>query len=176
MTPELKEKLLTRLFTSLEYMETFTNHYATGLKTAIDAFAIFEKKYRINSILSGRYAMEYRQWSERVIPNFTRMRKNALVSLEKAREGNFDYIEGATGNLRGLSKDMDGIGWGWWDEVDGSYWKVHAENMNKAEQLGSNIYYTLSDFWDDDEILNEKITGPIDENALLKYLQPGEQP
>ena len=43
MTPELKEKLLQRLFTSLEYMEAFTNYYAAGLQAAEDAFTTFEK-------------------------------------------------------------------------------------------------------------------------------------
>jgi hypothetical protein len=32
MTPELKEQLLLRLFSSLEYMEEFTEHYVAGLQ------------------------------------------------------------------------------------------------------------------------------------------------
>lgn len=176
MTPELKEKLLLRLFSSTEYMEEFTNHYVAGLQAAEDAFAIFEKKCSMDENLTSRYAIEFRQWQERVIPNFRRMKENALLSLNKAKMGDFDYMDGATGSLRGLSKDMDGIGWDWWDEVDPKYWKSHADNMNKAEKMGFNIYYTLSDFWDPGEILEEAITGLIDEKVLLKYLQPSEQP
>jgi hypothetical protein len=176
MTPELKEQLLLRLFSSLEYMEEFTEHYVAGLQAAEDAFAVFEQKCNMDAALANRYAMEFRQWQERVIPNFRRMKENALLSLDKAKAGDFDYMDGATGNLRGLSKDMDGIGWDWWDEVESTYWKSHADNMNKAEKMGGNIYLTLSDFWDTGETLIEEITGPIDEQVLLKYLQPGEQP
>lgn len=176
MTPELKEKLLLRLFSSIEYMEEFTAHYVAGLQAAEDAFAIFEKKYSIDANLANRYAMEFRQWKERVIANFSRMKKNALLSFEKAKAGDFDYIDGATGNLRGLSKDMDGIGWNWWDEIDKKYRKPYSENMSKAEQMGDNIYKTLSNFWRPGSIFKENITGPIDEQVLLKYLQPGEHP
>lgn len=175
MTPELKEKLLLRLFSSIEYMEEFAVYYVAGLQAAEDAFAVFEKRFSISSELQNRFAMEFRQWNERVIPNFHRMRKNVLLSLDKAKEGNFDYMEGATGNLRGLSKDMDGIGWDWWDEVDQKHIKLFSENMSKADKMGENIYYTLSDYWDSGEITNEKITGSIDEKRLLKYLQLGEQ-
>jgi hypothetical protein len=176
MTPDLKEKLLTRLFSSIDYMEEFTKHYSLGLQAADDAFSVFEKRCEIDFSLMNRFSMEFRQWKERVIPNFRRMQKNALISLEKAKQGDFDYIQGATGNLRGLSKDMDGIGWDWWDEVDQKFWKDHADNMNKAEQMGDNIYKTLSQFWGPGSILKESITGPIDEQLLLTYLQPGEQP
>jgi hypothetical protein len=46
----------------------------------------------------------------------------------------------------------------------------------QAEKMGDNIYKTLSNFWRPDSIFKENITGPIDEQLLLKYLQLGEQP
>ena len=176
MTPELKEQLLLRLFSSIEYMEEFTEHYVAGLQAAEDAFAAFEQKCNMDAALANRYAMEFRQWQERVIPNFRRMKENALLSLDKAKAGDFDYIDGATGNLRGLSKDMDGIGSDWWLEVDDFIRRRYADNINKARQMGDNIYKTLSNFWRPGSIFKENITGPIDEQVLLKYLQPGEQP
>ncbi|OZY87152.1 hypothetical protein CBP51_09240 [Cellvibrio mixtus] len=176
MMPELKEKLLLRLFSSIEYMEEFTNHYIVGLQTAEDAFSIFEKKCSLDVNLANRYAIELRQWQERVIPNFKWMKENALLSLDKAKMGDFDYMDGATGNLRGLSKDMDGIGDNWWLEVDELIRRKYADNMNKAKQMGGNIYNTLSDFWDPGEVLIENIIGPVDESLLLKYLLPGEHP
>ncbi len=176
MTPELKEQLLLRLFSSIEYMEEFTEHYVAGLQAAEDAFAVFEQKYNMDAALANRYAMEFRQWQERVIPNFRGMKQDAIFALGNAKQGQTSTIRSTTGNLRGLSKDMDGIGWDWWDEVESTYWKSHADNMNKAEKMGGNIYLTLSDFWDPGETLIEEITGPIDEQVLLKYLQPGEQP
>jgi hypothetical protein len=176
MTPELKEKLLLRLFSSIDYMEEFTQHYVSGLQAADDAFAVFEKKCSADPTLTNRYALEFRQWKEKVIPNFRGMKNNAIVALDNAMQGQSSTIRSATGNLRGLSKDMDGIGWDWWNEIDQKFWKDHAADMNNAKQFGKNIYLTLSDFWDDGEILDEEITGPIDEQLLLTYLQPGEQP
>ncbi len=176
MTPELKEQLLLRLFSSIEYMEEFTEHYVAGLQAAEDAFAVFEQKYNMDAALANRYAMEFRQWQERVIPNFRGMKQDAIFALGNAKQGQTSTIRSTTGNLRGLSKDMDGIGWDWWDEVESTYWKSHADNMNKAEKMGDNIYKTLSNFWRPGSIFKENITGPIDEQVLLKYLQPGEQP
>lgn len=176
MTPELKEKLLLRLFSSIEYMEEFTIHYEAGLQAAADGFVEFEKKYNVDVNLMKRYAMEFRQWKERVIPNFRSMKKNARLAFNNAKEGQFSTIRSATGNLRGLSKDMDGIGWNWWDEIDKKYREPYSENMSKAEQMGDNIYKTLSNFWRPGSIFKENITGPIDELLLLKYLLPGEHP
>lgn len=175
MTPELKEKLLLRLFSSISYMEKFTQHYVVSLQAAEDAFSVFEKKYRATPHLSSRYEMEFQQWKERVIPNFQGMKANAIEALQNARNGYFSTIRSATGNLRGLSKDMDGIGWDWWNEIESSYRSLYSQNISKAQIMGDNIYKTLSQYWRSGSILKESITGPIDEQELLGFLQPGEQ-
>ena len=115
MTPELKEQLLLRLFSSIEYMEEFTEHYVAGLQAAEDAFAVFEQKYNMDAALANRYAMEFRQWQERVIPNFRGMKQDAIFALGNAKQGQISTIRSTTGNLRGLSKDIDCIGWDWCD-------------------------------------------------------------
>lgn len=176
MNPELKEQLLLRLFSSIEYMEEFTEHYVAGLQAAEDAFAAFEQKCNMDAALANRYAMEFRQWQERVIPNFGGMKQDAIFALGNAKQGQISTIRSTTGNLRGLSKDMDGIGSDWWLEVDDFIRLRYADNINKARQMGDNIYKTLSNFWRPGSIFKENITGPIDEQVLLKYLQPGEQP
>jgi hypothetical protein len=174
MTPELKEKLLLRLFSSIDYMEKFTECYTAGLQAAEDAFSIFEKKCQTDSKLSGRYAMEFRQWKERVIPNFQGMKSDAVEALKNAKSGHLSTIRSTTGNLRGLSKDMDGIGWDWWNEIEESYRPPYSQNISKAQIMGDNIYKTLSQFWRPGSILKESITGPIDEQQLLVFLLPGE--
>lgn len=176
MTPELKEQLLLRLFSSIEYMEEFTDHYVAGLQAAADAFAAFEQKYSLDANLASRYAMEFRQWQERVIPNFRGMKEDAIFALANAKQGKTSTIRSTTGNLRGLSKDMDGIGSDWWLEINDAIRLQYAENINKARQMGDNIYKTLSGFWRPGSIFKENITGPIDEQVLLKCLQPSEQP
>lgn len=175
MNPELKEKLLLRLFSSINHMEEFTKHYVKSMQAAEDAFSIFEKKYQSNPNLGYRYAMEFRQWKERVIPNFQGMKTNAIEALQNAKNGQLSTIRSATGNLRGLSKDLDGIGWSWWDEIENPYSQTYAQNINKAQIMGDNIYKTLSHFWRPGSILKESITGPIDEQKLLIFLQQGEQ-
>lgn len=175
MTSELKEKLLLRLFSSINYMEKFTQHYVVSLQAAEDAFSVFEKKYQATPTLSNRYEMEFRQWKERVIPNFQGMKANVIEALQNARNSHFSTIRSATGNLRGLSKDMDGIGWSWWDEIESSYRSPYSQNISKAQIMGDNIYKTLSQYWKPGSILKESITGPIDEQELLGFLQSDEQ-
>jgi hypothetical protein len=175
MTPKLKEKLLKRLFSSIEYIEKFCNHFDKWMEAAICGFEAFEKKLFVNSSLVSKHKSSIGQWQHRVIPNFKGMRKGMFESLEKARNGDFRAIRSDTANLNSLSKDMDGIGWDWWKEIDSNYWDVYVEHSNIAEQMASNIYYTLAMFWDTGEILDEEITGKIDEKELLEYLKPGEQ-
>jgi len=75
-----------------------------------------------------------------------------------------------------LSRDMDVLGEKWWDYVPLDIARKFGVNLSKAQQMASNIAWTLGEAWNDDEILRERITGPIDEQELLKYIKPGEKP
>ncbi len=109
-----------------------------------------------------------------MLPNFEGTQLSIEQGIAKAKTGDFSYIEGATGSLQGLSKDMEGIGWDWLKYIDRDLVLQFSPNLGKAEQLASNIWLTVGDYWRPGEILDEKITGPIDEQELLRYLQSGE--
>jgi len=175
MKPEIKEKLLIRLFSSLEYIEIFCGHFDKWMEASIIGFNAFKRELIKKRTLASKHRLAIKQWRKKVIPNFNGMRKGMAESLDKAKNGDLNYIRSDTANLNGLSKDMDGIGWDWWNEIDSKYWDVYVEHSNVAEQMASNIYYTLSGFWHPGEILDEEITGKINEKDLLKYLKPGEQ-
>ena len=115
-------------------------------------------------------------WHLKVKPNFLGMRKGMQEALNYAKQGDFSYIRADAGNFKALSKDMDGIRVAFMDFIDPEVKARYFTLWKLAHTEGCNIYYTLSDFWDPGEILNTKITGPIDEQQLLKYLQPGEHP
>mgnify|MGYP000526585347 CR=1 FL=1 len=117
--------------------------------------------------------MELRQWRNKVIPNFEGMRTNANEAVVNAKSGKLSTMRSATGNLHGLSKDMDGIGWEWW-EANSALWDNYVEHSNLAEQMGDNIYKTLAGYWRPGSILKESITGPVAEAELIIHLKPGE--
>jgi hypothetical protein len=174
MTPEMKEKLILRMFGSIEYMEKFVEHYVNAMDAAEEGISYYKNsppadlKTRVE--LKGTISM----WENKALPNFRTMRKNAIDSLSNAKQGQFSTIRSCAGNLHGFSKDMDGITDEWWPYVEEKIENKYSTNLKAARTMGANIYWTLSDFWEDGELINERITGPIEEEALLKHLKPGE--
>ncbi|WP_019602498.1 hypothetical protein [Teredinibacter turnerae] len=173
MSAVTREELLLRLFGSDAYMNAFADYYIRGLEVAINAFSVFEDLLQ-NNASCAIPNMQVEQWRERVIPNFKGMQQNAREAKDNLLRGKTSTMRSAAGNLRGISKDMDGIGWDWWREIDSSYWKQYVEYSNIAEQMGSNIYYTLSNYWHSGEVIKESITGPVSEAELRAQLKPGE--
>jgi hypothetical protein len=115
-------------------------------------------------------------WEERAVPNFERNQDSIDEGIDYAKNGDLSYIEGAAGNLMSLSKDMDVLGRKWWDYVDLDVKRKYGVNLGKARKIASNICRTLAGAWRSPEsVLDEEITGPIDEQDLLKHLEPGEK-
>ena len=175
MDPLLKEKLLLRKFSSLEYMgELAVYHHKAieGLKKCLDAFDRSPPQHVDWENWPIWNSPEV--WKIKVLPNFQGTQQSIEEGIENAKRGNFSTIRSATGSLQGLSKDMEGIGWDWLKYIDYDLVLQFSPNLGKAEQLASNIWLTVGDYWRPGEILDEKITGPIDEQELLRYLQSGE--
>lgn len=178
MKPELKEKLLLRLFSSLEYTEQFVEHFTQFIDTGLLALELFDNLpvKPLNAENYSEIQKDAALWHKKVKPNFLGMRKGMHEALAYAKQGDFSYVRCDAGNFKSLSKDMDGIREAFMDFIDPEIKARYFKLWKLAHTEGCNIYYTLSDFWDAGEILNSKITGPIDEQQLLNYLQPGEQP
>lgn len=162
------------MFSSIEYVERFVEHFATAMDAAENGVATYKMKPPTDPYLIADYQPEIKQWETKVLPNFRSMKTNAVEALSNYKKGITSTMRSCTGSFRGLSKDMDGIGEKWWQVVDQKIKDEYFSNLGIARKLGANIYYTLARYWDSGEIFDEEITGPIDEQDLLKYLKPGE--
>ncbi|WKE65524.1 hypothetical protein PVT67_17945 [Gallaecimonas kandeliae] len=114
------------------------------------------------------------EWERRVLANFRGTNNGFHQALELYRQGATDMMEDYAGSMRSLSKDMDVVSDRWFDYVDDYKGRKYASAMNEMRKKAANIYYTLSDYWgeDNEDILKEHITGPINETKLREYL-PG---
>jgi hypothetical protein len=178
MTPEMREKLLLRMFSSIEYMENYAQHFIEFIDTGLLALDVYEKspsKPTADPDYSN-VVSDVRLWKLKVKPNFIGMKENMEEALVNARAGKFSTIRSAAGNFRGLSKDMDGIRESFMDFIDPAIKEKYFEEWKTVSLMGDNIYYTLSDYWDPQDFLNEEITGVIDEKELLRYLSADEEP
>ncbi|RMG54544.1 MAG: hypothetical protein D6717_09435 [Gammaproteobacteria bacterium] len=111
----------------------------------------------------------------RAVPNFKMNQAAIDEGIEKAeKENDWEYLEDAAGSLMSLTRDMDVLGEKWWDYVPNEIARKFGVNLSKAQQMAANIAWTLGEAWKDDEILRERITGPIDEQELMKYLESHE--
>lgn len=176
MKKEIKEKLLLRKFSSLDYIEEFISHYKGFVIAGINAVAAY-RALPIEPVYQNNYneiSSDIELWEKKVLPNFRRMNESADYALKMSKQGNFDYVDSLAGDLRGLSKDMDGINETFMDYIDSNIKYQYFSNLDQAKIEGDNILWTLSNYWDPGEILDMKITGPIDENDLIRYLKPGE--
>ncbi|MGB0503256.1 MAG: hypothetical protein ACPGGD_04340 [Thalassolituus sp.] len=174
MTPELKKTLLTRKFSSIEYMQELENYMSQSIQGLVDSLNYFNEHCSHVDMNDWVPADTPQAWEDRALPNFNRILTSIKNGIDYANQDDPSYIEGVTGSMQGLSKDMDVLGRQWWKYVDSSVVQVYGSNMNMARQTASNIWHTVGDYFEEDEILDEEITGPIDEQDLLRYLKPGE--
>ena len=173
MDAKMKEILLKRKFSSIEYMQEMVEAHGLAVEGLKEALSQFLDRYPDEDKRPPKSG-SFDTWGLRVLPNFKRMQNSMEVALQEARQGDNWRMSSVVGSLRGLSKDMDGVTWDWWDYVDEEIWEKFSSNLTIAKQHGENIYWTLDDDWRPGSILKESITGPIDEQDLLKYLKPGE--
>ncbi len=178
MTPELKEQLLLRKFSSFEYFEEFSKHYFNFIDAAIEAVETYKASppnpEETDTKIVDSYNNEIVLWESKVIPNFRSMYNGMITDIESAKIGNTIGIRSAAGDLRGLGKSMDGIRENFMDAIDPSIKEKYFYNLDQANTKGDNIYRTLSGYWRPGAIHDESITGPIEEQELLNYLRDGE--
>lgn len=172
MTPELRKKLLERVFSSREYYLRMMDYYEKALNGALEAMEWFESNVPTDDpgALKTAYA-----WKHRALPNMLGYLKGKEEDLYQYDKGDPDYVSGTAHNIMTLSRNLDHVGDKWWDYVPLDIARKFGVNLSKAEQMASNIAWTLGGvFKARDSILDEEITGPVDEQELLKHLKPGE--
>ena len=175
MTPEMKITLLTRKFSSIEYMQELEHYMEQAIQGLIDALKYFDEHCQHIDMSTWQPAEKPEAWRDRALPNFNRILSSTRKAIDYAKQGDLSYIEGVTGSMQGLSKDMDVLSDRWVDYIPKDVAYAHGIPMGKARKIASNIWHTVGEYFEDGEIVDEEITGLIDEQDLLRYLQPGEQ-
>ncbi len=177
MKPDLKKKLLERMFSSTEYMQQMAAYFDKAMEGLHESLNWFDQNPPTDTDWeSWHIADKPEGWRMRAVPNLERLQRAVHEGIDKTEKGeNSALIRTACNNIMALSRDMDVLGEKWWDyvpeEVSYKFWN----NLGKAEGMAANIWRTVGDYWRNPEsILKETITGPIDEQELMKYLKPGE--
>mgnify|MGYP000445225002 CR=1 FL=1 len=178
MNAQLKKKLLLRKFASIEYMEEFRDYHRGALEAMEEGINYFYRHPPDEDWHQWHRSEWPETWEERAVANFRGMQRSITEGIQNAQRSKWSTIRSAAGAFTGISKDMDGMGEKWWSYIPGEYQERFDENLAAAIKRASNIWETVGEYWDenDDDLLKETITGPVDEQDLLRYLNPGEQP
>lgn len=175
MDDVLRKTLLKRKFSSTEYMKEMSewHKYAIeNLESALDAF--FERSSEHGDWHQWPASDWPETWRDRVLRNLRGTQKGIDEAIQKAVEGDNGYMEGVANEVHSIFRNLDNFSWGWWKRIPGRYESEFRLKLVNASDWSTNIMYTLSDYWENDEILDERITGPVDSEDLKRYLKPGE--
>jgi len=174
----LKRTLLERKFRIIEYMEEMRSYH----QQAIDAL-IAALQHIYNNPPKGADWKIWPQadrpgvWEERALRNIQGTHKSVERGITNAKAGNFSTIRNATGSLQGIFGNLTNMSWKWWGYIDPSYKDTFTLKLAQAEAMASNVRCEIGGYWRiPGSMLDEEITGPIDEQDLLRYLKPGENP
>ncbi|WKE65526.1 hypothetical protein PVT67_17955 [Gallaecimonas kandeliae] len=110
------------------------------------------------------------EWERRVLANFRGTNQRFHQALGLYRQGDRELMERVCSSILGLSKNMDVVSERWFKYVDNYKARKYAAAYNDVSEKAANIYYTLRGTWHDNEILDEVITGLINEAKLREYL------
>ncbi|WP_157209747.1 hypothetical protein [Marinimicrobium agarilyticum] len=175
MENSLKKILLNRKFSSVEYMQELSQWH----QLAIDSLSAALNEFYLHSSRQQDWHKWPKSdwpetWEQRVLENLKGTQSNLEKGIENYKNGKVSTIRSVSGSVHNIFRNLDNFGWGWWSHLPSSYRQDFNDKLVKASKIATNIMDTLSDYWKDDEILNERITGPIDEKDLRRYLKPGE--
>ena len=175
MDATMKEKLLSRKFSSIQYMEEMSKYHRRSLDAMNKALQYFYDHPPAEDWHTWHRSSWPEIWEQRARPNFERMQKYIDIGIKQYLEnGDVKSIRSTAGSLHGIFRDLDNIGFKWWDYVPKTLKDEFHNNLVNARDIASNIWWTMGEYWDPGEILDEEITGPINEQDLLRYLKPGE--
>jgi len=171
----MKKKLLTRQFSSLEYMDKLVVTMNETIELLIKALDAFWDQY------NGK--LDWHQWTKSEWPEvwgdvILGNLKGELIGIEhgieRFRNGDASRLAGNAYSYSMFPGNLANFSHEWWKYIDPSHEDLFYKKLVQSSDMASNINLTLGNHFENDEILKESITGPIDEKALLKYLKPGE--
>lgn len=176
MEKELKRELLKRKFSSVEYMEEMRVMHQKSIDSLNDALKHFYLHPPQHEDWHNWHQSDWPEtWEQRVVKNLQGTQKSIESGIDNYKKGRVSTIRSASGSLHNIFRNLDNVGWGWWKHIPQRYEGDFRFKLGCARDIASNIMDTLSNYWRADEILDEEITGQMDEQELLRYLKPGEK-
>lgn len=177
MEDALKVILLERKFRSTEYMEEMRVHLKMAIKSLEGAIQYFYAHPPQNENWHTWHQSDWPEtWADRAMINLRMTYSSIEDGINNAAQGQYSTISSASGSLHNIFRNLSNMGWKWWDYTDPELKDRFHANLVQARNRASHIWWTTGGYWKAGEILDEEITGPIDEQELLRYLKPGETP
>src|SRR5690554_7461097 len=102
------------------------------------------------------------------------MHYRADEALELAKQGDNSTLDSLAGSFRGISRGFDGIRENFMDVATPEMRKEYRHLFNVVNFQACNIEKTINNWWKDTSIVDEEITGPIDEQELRSEEQTSE--
>lgn len=171
----MKAALLKRKFLSIEYMEEMRRNHKAATERLRDSIKWFyDNQPESVNWREWNRGDQPAAWEERVLPNFISKQKSFVAAIEKARAGDTLHISAACGDFTGIYRDLDNFGWKWFEYIPNELELEFRDKITLTKRMAKMIWKTNRNSWKLSSILDEEITGPIDGQELLKYLQPGE--
>lgn len=178
MDKRVERRLLERKFSSIEYMEEMHEWHQKAIDSLLEALRHFYQHPLQHEDWHNWHQSDWPEtWEQRVLTNLRGTQESIKQGIENYRNGQVSTIRSASGSLHNIFRNLDNVGSGWWKHIPSVYEQDFNEKLVKASKIASNIMRELAKAWKtENSILNERITGPIDEKDLLRYLKPGEDP
>ncbi|WP_157209752.1 hypothetical protein [Marinimicrobium agarilyticum] len=177
MDSNLKKALVRRMFSSTEYIEEmklWVDKAGEQLSEAVRHFYRFPPQ---KEDWHNWHRSDWPEtWEEKVlqtISSYSEGIKNAIQEHKKSGES--ALVDGWASTIYNIFRNMDVVGWKWWEYIPKNFREDFEVSLVKASKIGANITRELSGHWrHPDSVLDEEITGPVDEVELKRYLKPGE--
>jgi hypothetical protein len=164
-----KKTLLRERFTSFPYLSAVRVHFAAALHGLEDAIEWFYENPPDDDWQSWHISSRPDGWEKRAVPNFRSILQSIDYAMTEYATGNAGPMRGVSDSVSKISRGLAELGNTWLD-----YTEKRANNVflkyiipqALAIHTAGLINYSVAQYWEDDEILNERITGPISDADL----------
>ena len=163
------------MFSSIKYMKSTEDSLIQAIESLKECIDWFMENNPVDNWRTEWHVSAHPDWwNDRVIGNMTDLKKSLHEGIKQFMDGDNNRIVGTTNSIMNLSRNMDVMDDKFLDYLPEDLKDKYVNNMARAQDMSSNIWWTLGEYWDPGEIIDQEITGPINEEELLKYLEPGE--
>lgn len=174
MPRALKEVLLKRKFSSIDYINRYCAYFEDVCQIPLNEFILFKKRADQDLSMQATYEISLRMW-----PNeegtFRGLPAGAWLAFHAYREGYTEWMIDFSLSCNELYFEPESTEkrHAWWPRESESR-KLFSHARDQLKRDGLNIYKTLRNVWHPGEIFDESITGPIDDSELLEHMKIGD--